>query len=239
MGFALNGKLSLDASNLIQSLKKAQRSAEDVDKELKQLDDRKIDLEADTKQARAEVAKLMTKLTEVKGSDARAEVKADITEAKANIDRMQEELRSIDGRTAELNVEANGLDSIVGQLEGMPGQFGEIGSAISGIMTGPAGIAAGVGAIGAAAISLVEATSQAAIDAKTYADLTGTSVENASRLLTVSKQVGIEANDLSDITLQTVQGLQNNAEYAETLGINLADGKAPADRLLQVLGKMK
>lgn len=240
MSFNLGGKLSLDAGDFVRSARQAQTSVEDVDAELNELDGRKIKLEADASDARAEISRLHSELLEVDGMDARAEISANIADAQADLDRVESEIRDIDGRTADIRVDADtsGLDDAIGKLGELPGAFGDVGASLQGMLSGPGGLAAGVAGLGAATFAIAENTANAAIEAQTYADLSGTTVENASRLLTVTKQVGIEATDLSDITLQTVQGLRDNAEYAEKLGINLADGKAPADRLVEVLDKM-
>lgn len=249
---ALSAKLNMDVSGLksgaAQAATAVSRVRDELDKAEQSADDlAKTDIEIDTAKAEAKVRELRQLLIATDGIDARAKVRADIGQAEAELRTIKGDVNALDGKSAEVKVKADtsdarrGLDGLTSALDGVGGKAGEVSGILSGLATKGGGfgaVAAGITGAVAGINQLAATQANLALEAQTYADLVGTSVENASRLLVVTKNVGVEANDLSDITLQMTQAFQDSPELAKELGINLGDGKDGAERLLQVLQKM-
>jgi hypothetical protein len=227
-------------------VRSAEQAVDRVDRLLKDFDGKeaKAALSVAASKASADITALTRQLFEVEGTEARANVVAKIADARSDLTEIRSRMTALDGDTARVNVEADtgkakaDLGSISDQLGQMPGQIGAISQGFAGMAAGPAGVVTAIAAVGAALNAAAGSFADTALEAQTYADLVGDSVEHASALLAVTKRVGIEANDLSDITVQMTQAFQQSPELAAELGINLADGRNGAERLVQVLGLM-
>lgn len=152
-------------------------------------------------------------------------------DAERKLDAIQSEIRDLDGASPKIRPEVDGseLDAFIDKLEEVTG-FGGLGR-----LRG-AGGAAGLGAAIAGGFVLAgDAAADAAIDIDNVAKLTGDSVEFASRLAGVMGRAGVETKDLQDILLQMGGVLQDDAELAERLGINLDDGRTLGERFVQVV----
>lgn len=101
-------------------------------------------------------------------------------------------------------------------------------SALSAGLGGPGGVAAGAAGIGAALFANNDAWDQRVIQAQAMADSFGLSVEDASRLQTLFRRAGLDANDLFDILADMSGELSDQPELVARLGINLRDGVIPA-----------
>lgn len=96
------------------------------------------------------------------------------------------------------------------------------------------GLAAGAGVGGL--VALASSAADAALSAQTLAELTGTSLENASRLQTVFKNTAdVDANDLLDIILQMNDKLISNPELVEQIGVKFDAAKPSADTFVEVI----
>ncbi len=158
-----------------------------------------------------------------------------ISEARDSADAIDDVSEGLQDVNEEADNAGQGMSGLADAANQLPGPFGEIGGALS----GPGGIAAGIVGVGAVMGKLADDTARARLEVADYAQLTGDSVENASRLLTVVGRVGVEANDLADITLQMSDSLAGSPEIVQRLGINLNDGKTAAERFVEVTGRLQ
>lgn len=154
-------------------------------------------------------------------------------DAQRRLDAIQSEIREIDGASPEIRptVNTSSLDELLDKLDGLNLPIGAIGSQLRGL--GGAGVAAG--AITALA-TLADKAADAAVEIDNVSKLTGASVEQASRLAGVMATAGVESKDLQDILLQMGGVLADDAELAESLGINMNDGRDLTERFIQVVG---
>lgn len=237
--------------------------ADDVD-ELEQPHD--VEITADVDQADRELAELRGKLERLNDADKvialrgnAAQLEAEIRRAERRLgdldrydgekieialeardnatkklERVQAELRSLDGADAEIEIKARGLDDITDKLDAIPGKAGAMGSSIGAALTSPA---AAIGATAGGLVLLGNRMADAALDAQNLANLTGDTVEQASRLNAVWGRIG-DTKDLQDVLLQMNGVLADNAELAEQLGINIDDGATVGDRFLEVVRKV-
>ena len=97
----------------------------------------------------------------------------------------------------------------------------------------PAGSLPGSAPAAAAEYDLAQGFADAAIEARVTADLTGATIEDASRLQAVWKQSGADVNDLNDVLLQMNGVLQTSPEKAKQLGVNLQDGADIGSRFVR------
>ncbi len=158
-----------------------------------------------------------------------------ISEARDSADAIDDVSEGLQDVNEEADNAGQGMSGLADAANQLPGPFGEIGGALS----GPGGIAAGIVGVGAVMGKLADDTARVRLEVADYAQLTGDSVENASRLLTVVGRVGVEANDLADITLQMSDSLAGSPEIVQRLGINLNDGKTAAERFVEVTGRLQ
>ena len=149
--------------------------------------------------------------------------------AKSELDRIPDKV------STTLDVDSSGLDDLSGKLGDLPGLVGDI----AGKMAGPGGIAAAAGLAGAAVFDLAQGFADAAVEARVTADLTGASIEDASRLQAVWKQSGADINDLNDVLLQMNGVLQTSPDLARQIGVNLKDGADVGSRFVEVVGKIQ
>ena len=165
--------------------------------------------------------------------DLRVNLKADdeITpaakKAKASLDAIPD--------SVDVKVEATGIDALSEKLGALPGVLGDIG----GMLGGGGAVAGGLGVAAGAANDLAQGFADAALEARVTADLTGATIEDASRLQAVWKQSGADINDLNDVLLQMNGVLQTAPEKAAQLGINLKDGSDIGSRFVEVIGKIQ
>ena len=169
------------------------------------------------------------------------DIKTNVTgTAEAELADIQGEVRDLDGRKAEVEVTVDTsqfrgeLDEIGDRLQNLPGALGGLGQALGPLAAG-GGAVVGTAAIAGSLFLAANSTADMALEAQTFATLTGSSVEDASRLLAVLRSAGIEYNDIADITVQINQALEQQPELAARLGINIDDGRDAAERLLQVM----
>ena len=202
-------------------------------------EDKIIVLKAKTADAERDVDRLLKSLRNVDNlSDEEVKIRIDaLGNARAELDQVQTELRDLDGTEAEIRVSAIGLDEITDSLGNIPGQLGQIAGAASSLGAGGA-LVAGAGAMAAALGTAALEAADMAIEAKTMADLTGDTVEGASRLQTIWKTSGADINDLNDVLLQMNGVLQDNPELAGQLGVNLEDGRSIGERFVEVIQRL-
>lgn len=202
-------------------------------------DEARVTIVAQTDRLEKQLTDAKRKLEGLDGDEATVQarlvgnIEQDLEHARALFDKLDGKtgtvkLRADTGELDKASSKLSGLTDLAGEL---PGPLGEA----AGLLGGAGGIAAGAGLAAAAVVSLVDAATDAAIEAQTLANLTGASVENASRLLVVAKRAGIEYNDLADIAGQMNQVLAQQPELARQLGINLADGKDGIARMVEIV----
>ena len=97
--------------------------------------------------------------------------------AKAKLDAVQAELRDLDGETASIDIDAPNLDGLLDKLgAACPASWGRWPDRWAGPVGWPRCRGGGAGLFAAA-----NSAAQMAIEAKTTADLTGATVEDAAR----------------------------------------------------------
>lgn len=206
-------------------------------------DEKEVILQASAKQAQQEIDKLTRRLAEAHRYD--DEQIAVFVEARGNaqqrLDAIQAELREIDGKRVEAEVVADtgqaeaSVGRLTDKLRDLDGPIGDVVGKLDKLAT-PAG---GVAAIAAGLLLAGDHAADLAIEADDIARLTGDSVEEASRLNAVWKRTGADSKDLQDVLLQMQGVLSSNAELAESLGINLNDGRSIGERFIQVVGLLQ
>lgn len=140
--------------------------------------------------------------------------------------------RPAKGELERLERSVNDLDDAVedvgdpSKLDGLKAGVGGLVDSL-GVAAGPAGAAGVAAALGAAAVSAANAAEESAVVETTLE----TTAEDASRLIAVFEDVGIEANDLIDIGLSVNDGLQDSEELAARLGVRLGEDLSPAEAL--------
>ena len=155
------------------------------------------------------------------------EISKEAKKAKADLDRIPDKIETT------IDADTSGLDGITDKLGGLPGQLGEVGGAL-GSMAGPAAL----GGIAVAMFETANAAKDLALEAKTTADLTGSTVEDASKLQKLWGPTGADVNDLNDVLLQMNGALAQSPELASQLGINLNDGKDVTQRFVELTDKL-
>ncbi len=133
--------------------------------------------------------------------------------------------------TADITQASSALDGLRGQISEFDGSIGSLGGLFDKIASPQGAVAGLVGGLVAAG----EYASDLAVEADNLANLTGDSVENASRLNAVWKQSGADAKDLQDVLLQMGGVLTTNVGLTKQLGVNLEDGKSLGERFTQVV----
>ena len=194
-------------------------------------EDKTIVIKAQVADAERDVERILRSLSRVdEMDDEEVQIRVEaLGNARQRLDEVQAELAALDGETANVKVEASGLDNVSDKLGALPGQLGEIGGAL-----GSLGAAGGIGALVAGLAAAMNAQADMAIAAKTTADLTGATVEEASKLQTLWGRTGADVNDLNDVLLQMNGVLSTTPELARQLGINLQDGRSITERFVQV-----
>lgn len=199
-------------------------------------DEARVKISADTTRLEQQLAKAKAKLDTLDGDEATVQARLvgslekDLADAKRLFDQL-------DGKTGTVKFRADtkgakrDLSELKELAERLPGPLGEA----AGLLGGAGGIAAGGTLVAGALIAATKSAADYALTAQTIADLAGSSVEDASRWLAITKQVGIEYNDLADIVGQVGQVLIQQPALAKQLGINLQDGRNGLERILQVL----
>ena len=114
--------------------------------------------------------------------------------------------------------------SSVKEAEGFTGKLkagvGSLGAQFKSAATSPAGMAAGVAAMGAGALKAVDEFAQLGLEVGKFSDATGLAAEDASRWIEVAGDIGIEAG-----SVQTAIGRLNKSidpEKFRELGIEIA-----------------
>lgn len=158
-------------------------------------------------------------------------------QASRKLDAVQAQLRDLDGETATVDVEVDAfdVDALNDKLAALGGRAGDIGRQITGALTNPY---AAAGALAGALVIAGDRAADTAIQAGTIAQMTGDSVENASRLAEVWSRVG-DTNDLLDVLAQSTQALGDNVELAERLGVNLSDGATLGERFVDLVSRVQ
>jgi hypothetical protein len=182
------------------------------------------------------------KLDTLSGDEATVQARL-IGTLESDLEQAQALFNQLDGKTGTVTLNANGnakaeLDGINDALGGLTSKLDEaipgVGQLFSMFGKG-GGAAAGIGAAAAAAGLLANNTANSAMNAAVLADLTGTTVEEASRLLVVWESTGAEGKDLQDVILQTNGALAQSPELAAQLGINMNAGLTPAQLFLETV----
>ena len=145
--------------------------------------------------------------------------------AKSSLDAIPE--------TVDVKVNARGFEDLADAAGSLPGPLGDAAG-----LVGQLGAAGGVGALAAGMFAAADAAADMAIEAKTTADLTGSTVEEASKLQNLWSRTGADVNDLNDVLLQMNGALAQSPELAKQIGVNLDDGKNITQRFVELTDKL-
>lgn len=216
----------------------ADRELADLRAKLSRLNeaDQVIALKANAAQLEREVARAERSLGKLDRYDnERIDVVVDARDnATRKLESVRAELRALDGADATIEIDAKGLDDLTDKIDAIPGKAGDMGRALSGALTNPyAAAGAAVGGL----VLLGNQMADVALEAQNLANLTGDSVEMASRLNAVWGRIG-DSKDLQDVLLQMNGVLADNAELAESIGVNIDDGATVGERFLEVVRKV-
>lgn len=185
--------------------------------------DKTIVLRGQADQLLREVGRAESKLRDIEKLD--GEQIRVILDARDNatkkLDAVRTELRQLDGEVATVTVDAR-------DRTGRSLDRDQIGTGVA------AGSAAAIAAITAGA----QQAASMSLEVQQIADLTGASLEEASRLAGVFRQSGVETSDLLDMLLNVNQQLRDNPELAEQLGIKVSAGTSLVDLFVQAVDKI-
>jgi hypothetical protein len=210
-----------------------QREIETLDRRLAGLSDEEkaIVLRASATQAQREVDKFTRQLADAKKlSDEEVTLRVEARgNAQARLQAIQSELRELDGKNVTPTVNVRGLDDTLSKLDQI------------GVSLGPAGalgqLGSGAGIFGALAIGaklLADSTTTQAIAARDLSTLTGSQIEDASRLNALWMTTGAEVKDLQDVLLQMNGVLATTPDLGAKLGVNTNDGANLIERFVQI-----
>ena len=115
------------------------------------------------------------------------------------------------------------------------GGLDDASGALAGKMAALAGPAA-IGAVVAGMFDMANTAADVAIEAGTMASALNLSVEEASRMNAAFSDVGLEMNDTVDIALQIGQAVQDDAELATALGLEVGKAVTPVEALRAGMG---
>lgn len=214
----------------------AETAAESAGRKLDQLTgkDRRIVLQYQADALEREIGRTERSLRNIESlTDEEIQVRIGARDAaSAQLDQVRQELRQLDGSTATVRVESPGLQGLLSQLDDLPGRFGSAGGSIAASLRTPAAAAA---ALTAGLVAAGNSAANTALLVSDIARLTGSTTEEASALFAVWRRGGGDANDLLDVLAQMAGVLADDAEIADRLGVNLADGANLAERFVQVV----
>ncbi len=138
--------------------------------------------------------------------------------AAGELKRLEDQAKETDGAIDDLG-DPSKLDGLKGGIDGAIGQLGK--------MAGPAGIGAVVAGLGIA----VQKTIDIAEETEQIEQLLELDAEAAGRLRAVFEDVGLEVEDVTAISLDTLEALEDNADMAKRLGINADEALTPMDAI--------
>jgi len=200
-------------------------------------DEARVVVTANTDRLERKLDRARQQLEQLDGDEATVKLReiGNLEEDLAQSRRMFEQLDGQSG-TVKLDFDDGGsLKSIKSQFEDLANVGGELSGSLAGMGPALASPAVAVAGIGAGLLAAANSASNTALEVKALADLTGSSVEETSRLAAVWADFsGGEINDLADIMVNINNSLRDSPELAERLGINMGDGATGAERFLEV-----
>jgi hypothetical protein len=150
----------------------------------------------------------------------------------ADADAAEKELRDLDKLADRIDldpkVDTKGMDNLADSAGRLPGPLGDAAS----LLSGGGGIAAGASLAATAVLGAVDAFADGASKAKALQTAVGGTVEESSRLLAVTEQVGLEYNDVVELVAESNKAIGENADEAERLGVELSG--TPLERFTQL-----
>jgi len=171
---------------------------------------------------------------------AREEFRVDLTADNEITDEAREAAAALDKIpdrvSSTIDVQAPGLDDLTDKVSALPGPLGDAADMMG--QLGGAGAAGGVAALATGLFAAANASKDLALNAQTTADLTGSTVEEASKLQQLWGSTGADVNDLNDVLLQMNGALTQSPELAKSLGVNLNDGKNITQRFVEMTDKL-
>jgi hypothetical protein len=223
-----------EATTEIRSISERLAALDDADK--------LIVLRAQAKDAERDIDRILRSLGRIdQMDDEEVRIRIDaLGTARADLERVSDEIRRLDGETARVDVEADtsrfdsGLDRIGDRLDYLGVPLGAVTSAL-----GSGGsVVGGVAAIAGALLAAANHAADLAVAARTTAELTGDSTEDASRLQAVWQTTGADVNDLNDLLLQLNGALESTPGLAEQIGVRLDDGATIGERFVDVVRRL-
>src|SRR5688572_1944534 len=192
-------------------------------------------------QASADIDQVQAKATALDGTTADVTVTAD-DQATRELERVESRSVDLDGRKVTVSVDADDnasriLDRIEQQLRDLDGRTASVRGDASGGAAG-GGISGGsvaAGGLAGAIVASVVSADQLAIKTQTVADLTGSTLEDASKLVGTWTQAGFQVEDLLDILLNVNQVIRDNPELAEQLGVKIGENTTLIETFLQAV----
>ncbi len=209
--------------------------------EARQLEDGvDVPLTADD-QASDDIDQVDAKAKALDGTTAEVTVAAD-DQATRDLERVESRAIDLDGRKVTVSVNADDnasrvLDRIETQLRELDGRTATARADATG-GTGGGGISGGqvaAGGIAGALVASVLSADQLAIKTQTVADLTGATLEDASKLVGTWTQAGFEVEDLLDIILNVNQVMRDNPDLAAELGVKIGENTTLIQTFLQAV----
>lgn len=193
-------------------------------------------------QASDDIDQVADKARALDGTTADVTVGADTDQATRKLEGVESDARALDGRRAEVTVDVDDnasrkLEHVEQKLRDLDGRRSRVDIDGAGSADG-GGISGGTVAAGgftAAILASVLAADELAIKTQTVADLTGASLEDASKLVGVWTQAGFEVEDLLDIMLNVNQVMRDNPDLADKLGVKVGENTTLTETFLQAV----
>jgi hypothetical protein len=250
-GADVDPDLALEVAQFDADLDRAQRRLQDVSNgraearvdvtvDDTELDTARTDIGALDRTARVDVqvddAQLDTARTRTNELDGET-VRVDVSVDDSKLDTAIRKANELDGRSVTVDVNTRGGPGGDGDASG----GGELGAGdLAGIGAVARGGAAGLGgaAVGKFFADSTLNAKELALQVQTVADITGDSLDTASRLVAVWQAAGYDTAELIDLIGQMNQTLADSPELADRLKVNLNDGAGLGARFIEVVGAL-
>jgi len=198
-------------------------------------DEARIIVTAQTDRLEKQLADAKQKLEGLDGDEATVQLRA-IGNLEQDLEQAQELFRQLDGKTGTVRLNAvnkasGDIDKVGDELRRLDGKAADVRINASSI----GAIAGGIGVAGLVGTLFNAGREQAnlVLQTKALADETGSTLDQASRLVGVFGQSGVEAQDLSDIITNVNQVLRDNPDLAAKLGVQIGKNTSLIDAFIQ------
>lgn len=201
-------------------------------------DEARVTVTANTDRLTKQLDAAKQKLEGLDGDEATVQARL-VGNLETQLEQAQSLFRQLDGKTGTVRLTAvdrasGDLDKVQRKLHNLDGEAATVRASMGSIAGGVAG------GIGLASLpGIIQDSAQNAInlelEVQQVADLTGSTLDSASRLAGVFRQNGVETSDLLDMILNVNQVLLQQPDLAAKLGVTIGDNTSLIDTFVQAV----